>query len=422
MPLVIRLAWRFIRGQQRQGLVSLIAGISVAGLALAIAVLIVVLSVMQGFEREFSQRILGVAPHARLYFAAPRSDWSDLQQQLQRDPAILEVLPFTEFEALAIARGRAYPIGVQGIDSERGLARLSPYIEWAGASSGQTSNTGDTKLAARQLIIGADLAKKLDLQAGDSIRLVRVEAGSERSAGLSASTRTRLYSLEIAGLLRTGTQLDAQVGLVDLAFANQVRGLDEHAQGLQLWVENVFDVNAEVRAAIDGVDLDGYLSSWKSDYGNLYAAIQLSRQLVVMLVATIVAVAVFNVFVTLGMVVRHKQAEIAILRTLGLSRPRLLIVFVCQGVMIALPGCLIGAVVGVILSNLLPGSVAGLQAMLDIELLDTAIYPINYLPADTRWQDVTAIVITALGMSFIATLLPAFQASRLQPAAVLRRG
>ena len=185
-------------------------------------------------------------------------------------------------------------------------------------------------------------------------------------------------------------------------------------------VNDVFNVSEIAYNAAITAGVYGHLTHWKTDYGNLYAAIQLSRQLVVMLVATIVAVAVFNIFVTLGMVVRHKRNEIAVLKTLGLTRKRVIALFFLLGVIIAIPGCVLGAIAGIAISIILPDVVVVFQNMLGIELLNTDIYPINYLPTELRFRDVLTIIGLALGMSFIATLAPAFQASRMQPAGVLK--
>lgn len=412
------LAWRFFRGNREHGLVSLISAISITGMTLAIALLVVVLSVMNGFEEEFRERILGVVPHARLQFEMPREDWRELQGRFLGEAGITRVVPFIEFEALAIYRGAVTPVGVQGIDSAVGVTALEPFVEWGQSRKSlvdyrQSPGSGE-------ILVGAALAKRIGLETGDKLRLLRVEAMTGETTQ-SANKRTRIYSATVAGILNTGTQLDNQVGLVDLAFAQEIKGLGDRVEGLQFQVNDVFQARKIVYESAKNSGIHGYFSDWKSTYGNLHAAIQLSRQLVVMLVATIVAVAVFNIFVTLGMVVRYKRKEIAILKTLGLTRSRVLKLFFWQGVIIALPGCVIGAAIGVALSAVLPELVIYLQDFMDRELLSTEIYPISYLPTAVRTLDIVVIVAVALVMSFIATLLPAFQAARLAPAVVLNQ-
>jgi len=427
-----QLAWRFFRGNREHGLVSLISAISITGMTLAIALLVIVLSVMNGFEKEFRERILGVVPHARVEFEIPRADWRELQSGFLGQAGITQVVPFIEFEALAISGGRVTPVGVQGLDFASGITALEAYVEWS--ENKKSREGGQQEFHAGEIIVGSGLARRIGLHNGDKLRLLRVEAmsGSDgRTSGISnfssgtggnsVEKRTRIFSATVAGILNTGTQLDNQIGLVDLAFAEKIRGLNGRVEGLQFQVSDVFQAREIVYEPAKNLAVHGYFSDWKSTYGNLYAAIQLSRQLVVMLVATIVAVAVFNIFVTLGMVVRYKRKEIAILKTLGLTRWRVLKLFFWQGVIIALPGCVIGAAIGIGISSILPELVVYLQNYMDRELLSTEIYPINYLPTEVRILDIIVIVAVALVMSFIATLLPAFQAARLAPAVVLNQ-
>ena len=404
------LGWRFFIGSARGTLISFISAVALLGMSLAIALLILVLSVMNGFETEFRQRILGLAPHASLSFQPPLSHWREAQRQLQQHPAVSDAQPVIEINAVALRQGRAQPLQLQGVDYLALQPRFAAYIEDSGKS-----------LQRGEIIIGAQLAEKLALQRGQNLRLLL----PDHDITENGREQTKIHSLRVREILRSNTELDNYLGLISLAEAAAITGT-EAVETLQIQVRDVFSA-AHTASQIAEQLAQQYphsiwISDWSQRYGNLYSAIQLSRQLVGLLLASVIAVAAFNILVTLGMMVRHKRADIAILRTIGLSRSAILQAFVVQGMTISLLGCLLGSLLGILLANAAPALAEQLQQWIGVELLQTDIYPINYLPSQLRGEDIVLICSTALLITLLATLYPAWRAAQIAPANALQQG
>lgn len=412
------LGWRFFAGRERNALVSFISAVSIAGLSLAIALLIVVLSVMNGFEKEFRERILGLAPHATLWFAAPVDDWQGIVSSLESEADVIRAQPIIEFKAMAVAANRVQPVLVQGVDYSKVSTLMKAYL---GSSQQEgTAKHQATVLAEKNLVIGAGLAKQLALSAGDKLRLMVPDSSAINSSGFDAASHAVSHSFILSDTLQTGTEIDNGIALINLSDAARISQLGSQIQGIQLQVVDIFQARHIATHLAINHQLPVRISDWTQSFGNLYTAIQLSRQMVVLLLTSIIAVAVFNVFVTLGMVVKHKRADIAILRTLGFTRRGVLLSFVIQGMLISIVGCIVGAVAGCLLALAAPSFVGGIEILLGVELLRTDIYPINYLPSQIKAADIALVCLVALTMSLLATLYPAWRAASILPAKALR--
>jgi len=412
------LGWRFFAGRERTALVSFISSVSIAGLSLAIALLIVVLSVMNGFEKEFRDRILGLAPHATLWFAAPIDDWQKVVDLLASEADVIRAQPIIEFKAMAVAANRVQPVLIQGVDYSKVSTLMKAYL-----SSGQqtaASKTQSKDLLDKNLILGAGLANQLGLVPGDKLRLMVPNNTNNNAANFNAASSAVSHSFIISDTLITGTEIDNGIGLINLDDAARITQLDGQIQGIQIQVVDIFQARRIATHLAINHQLPVRISDWTQTFGNLYTAIQLSRQMVVLLLTSIIAVAVFNVFVTLGMVVKHKRTDIAILRTLGFTRRGVLLSFVIQGMLIAVIGCVIGAIAGCLLALAAPSLVGGIELLLGVELLRTDIYPINYLPSQIKAADIFLVCGVALTMSLLATLYPAWRAASILPAKALR--
>lgn len=411
------LAWRFFAGRERNALVSFISAVSIFGLALAIALLIVVLSVMNGFEKEFRDRILGLAPHATLWFDQPVEDWQSIVESLEGERDIIRAQPIIEFKAMAVAANQVRPILIQGVDYPKLSPLLQPYL---GTHQMKDLKKTDTKeLAHSNIFLGVQLATQLGLEQGDNIRLM-VPDNSTSTVAFDSSGRANSYSFQLSDTLITGTEIDNVVGLISLRHAAAITHLGNGIQGIQLQVVDLFQARRIATLQAINHQLPVRITDWTQSFGNLYTAIQLSRQMVVLLLTTIIAVAVFNVFVTLGMVVKHKKSDIAILRTMGFTRRGVLFSFVMQGMLIASIGCIIGALFGSLLAYLAPSLMDLIEFLLGVDLLRTDVYPINYLPSQLKVSDIALVCLAALGMSFLATLYPAWRAANILPATTLR--
>jgi lipoprotein-releasing system permease protein len=317
-----------------------------------------------------------------------------------------------------VAANKVQPVLVQGVDYSKVSALMSDYL--SSTQQGVQANP----LEDKQIILGAQLAKNFDLNAGDKLRLMVPDGAAGNNSRASGSnyhnSSAVSYSFLLSDTLVTGTEIDNAIGLVTLSDAARITDLNAQIQGIQLQVADIFQArHIATRLAIN-YQLPVRITDWTQSFGNLYTAIQLSKQVVVLLLTSIIAVAVFNVFVTLGMVVKHKKTDIAILRTLGFTRRGVLLSFIMQGMLIAGIGCIIGVFAGCLLALAAPSLVGVIEVLLGIELLRTDVYPINYLPSQIKATDILLVCAAALIMSFLATLYPAWRAASVLPAKALR--
>ncbi|KZX60222.1 hypothetical protein A3709_13080 [Halioglobus sp. HI00S01] len=402
-----RVARRYTFAFGQGHLSTFLSSLSMLGLVLAIALLIIVLSVMNGFDREMRERILSLVPHITVYSHEPMDDWPDLSLSLEQHPQVREVAPFSQFDALFM-RGNEIETA-QGI----GLPMDSPATRRLLES---LDDEQFSAFAARDdgLVLGVGIARRLGVAAGDMVTLI-VPGG-----GLTGDTgRTRFESLYLAGVIATGTELDEAMALLHLDKASTLAGLGDAVSGLRVVTSDVFSSSRLAWELVNQLPVGHYATHWKMTHGNLYAAIQLSRDLVSILLFSIIAVAAFNVVSSLVLVVFDKRDNIAILRTLGASGGDIAWIFVLQGAMIGLVGVALGSSLGVLGSQLVPGFVSALEAALGTQFLDTDVYPVSFVPVDLLWRDVAAVAGIALVMCLVAAIYPAIRAARLAPAAVL---
>ena len=410
-----QIARRFLNGHSREPLIRFIGRISMVGMAIAVAILILVLSVMNGFEREFTDRILGFVPHATLDLRNKQSEsWSEAADRLSQAEGIRRITPFVQLDAMLIRGSRVEPVRLVGQTPEE-IARV--YADFLSENPEELESNG--------VFLGHRLAQALGVDTGDAIRLLFNEpADSEQNKEKSLVIGgNRLATFSVAGTLDSGTELDRYVALSSINSVASLKygaGASAFIDGFHIRVNRLFEVRSVVHAAARESEVYGSFSDWSSEYGNLYLAIQLSRQMVVFLLAAIVAIAAFNIFVTLGMSVRHRQNEIAILKTLGFRKSGLKLTFALQGMYIFIPGFVWGCAGGILLAILLPHLVPVIETLAGIEFLDPSVYPIDYLPSEIRFTDIALTFILALLISLLATLIPAWRAANLQPAAVLK--
>ncbi len=397
---------RYAGARQRNQLVSFISAISILGLVLAVALLVVVLSVMNGFDRELRERILGVLPQASLYHRDGIDDWQSLQQQLLGNPQVRAASPFVELQGLLSVKQEVAPVAIYGV---------------AAAEEAKTSSIGDYispeefRLLAQgdALLLGRGLADKLALEVDDKLLLIVPSGGGARQA-------PKLQSLRVAAIFTTGTEVDNSLALMDLMAASALSGQPSRVTALRLQLDDLFAAPQVVRQIVHNLPYGYYSSDWTRTHGNLFQAIQMSKKLVGLLLVLIIAISAFNVVSTLIMVVVDKQGDIAILRSLGTSTREIMGIFMVQGSLIGVVGTALGLALGLLLSLVVTDLVQGLERLLDLQFLKSDVYPISYLPVDVRWQDVVLVGGVALLMAFMATIYPAWRASRVQPAEALR--
>ena len=404
----LRIAVRYTFAFGQGHLSAFLSSLSILGLVLAISLLIIVLSVMNGFDKEMRERILSLVPHITIYSDMPIVDWHKNAELLKAHPEVEEVTPFAQFDALIMRGMDIETVRGIGLDpSQNGaFAPLVPYLEAQQATQFQQQEDG--------LILGAGVAEHLGVTVGERVNLIVPGAGRTGELG-----PTRFKTVQVSAILSTGTELDQSVALVHLALASDLAGLDGQVSGFRITTSELFAVQTTAWDLQRILPPGFYSTNWMMTHGNLYSAIQLSRDLISILLFSIIAVAAFNVVSSLVLVVLDKQGNIAILRTLGATGADIAWVFVLQGAMIGLVGVVLGSVAGALGSQAVPSLVSWLEQILGMRFLNTDVYPVSFLPVDLLLRDVMTVGGVALAMCVIAAIYPARRAAKMSPALIL---
>ena len=407
LPIIIGL--RYTGAKRRNHFISFISAISMAGLTLGVAVLILVLSVMNGFDRELRQRILGMVPHAALYSKDGLENWQELANQVKAKPGIVGVAPFVNIQGMMSHKGRVQGVMVNGIEPEweKKVSILPDFMklgEFDSLSAGEY-----------HIILGDLLARKLGVTLGEKVTLIMPEASLT-----PAGVMPRLKRFTVSGVFSVGAELDANFAYIHMVDAAKMARMKYPAQGLRLKTEDLFQAPRIAWNLTFDLDASITSSDWTRTHGNLFQAIQMEKTMIGLLLLIIVAVAAFNIVSTLVMVVTDKQGDIAILRTLGMSPGSIMQVFMVQGSVIGVVGILLGTSLGIVLALTVTDIIAGIERLLDVQFLNANVYFISYLPSELNWQDVMVVTGSGLLMSFLATLYPAYRASKVKPAEALR--
>jgi len=387
---------------------SFMSRLAMLGLVLAVAVLLVVLSIMNGFDREMRERILSLVPHITVHAVNGVAPAVTIAEQLVAHPDVLAASPFVQFQGLLMQQRRVEAVLGLGLSTAEGLELQAMAGGAAGADFLGGSEDG--------LLLGAPLAERLGVDTGERLTLLVPVATGARGV---TSTRTQVFTVN--GLLRTGTELDENLAVLSLAAASSLAGLDGAPSGYRLHTTDIFGVSELGRTLAATLPPGYYLTNWTMTHGNLYAAIQLSRQLITLLLLSIIGVAAFNVVSSLVLVVIDKQGDIAILRTLGATPGDIATIFLSQGALIGLAGGILGGCLGGLLSLAVPAAVGVAEHLLGARLLATDVYPVSFIPVDLRLQDVALVSAAALFLCLAAALYPALRAARLAPAEVLQQ-
>lgn len=407
------ISWRYQRGKQKNPLVSLISKFSAIGIALGVAVLIVGLSAMNGFERELNQRILAVVPHAEITINPNANDAAinhkqDLISRLKTNEKITALSPFVSFTALVENGSKLKVVQVKGVDkaAEDQVSSLGKFVEADGWQ--QFGKEGG-------LVLGYGIAKDLDVKAGDWVTLLISQQNGEEK--MSQPNRERV---QVTGILRLDGQLDHSYALLSLPQAQELLGYQaDQISGVELKVADPFKVQELDYSALSDYPQFLYVQNWIAKFGYMYRDIQLIRTVMYIAMVLVIGVACFNIVSTLIMAVKDKQGDIAIMRTLGANNGFIKRIFIWYGLQAGMKGCLIGIVLGVILALNLTTFIQGLEHLLGKKLLSDGIYFIDFLPSELHWQDVLLVLVAALVLSLLASLYPASRAAKLQPAQVL---
>lgn len=407
------ISWRYQRGKQKNRLVSLISLFSSVGIALGVAVLIIGLSAMNGFERELNQRVLSVVPHAELYSYngnenVPIQAGERLEKLVSENPNMSAVSPFVSFTGL-IENGSQLKIAqVRGVDPKKQdqVSQLSHYIP---AEQWQAFHQEGG------LILGAGIAKDLSVEAGDEVTLLLPQPTEDGK--LAQPLR---FSLPVTGILKLEGQLDHSYALLPLTKAQELLEYSpQEISGVELSLKAPFAVNQLALPELNAFEQPLYLNTWIDKFGYMYNDIQLIRAVMYIAMVLVIGVACFNIISTLIMAVKDKQGDIAIMRTLGANNRFIKQIFLWYGLISGMKGAVIGLILGVLLALNLTAIIKSLEQFFGVKLLSDGIYFIDFLPSELHWQDIVYVLLATLVLSLCASLYPASRAAKLSPAQVL---
>jgi lipoprotein-releasing system permease protein len=410
-PIEIGIALRYMRSRNRNRFISFISLISIFGIAIAVAVLIIVLSVMNGFEHEVRTKILSVVSHAAITGAGGRlDDWRQVQDIAKNHPETASVARFVSGQGMLVGEERIKGVQIRGVDPDAEL-RTSGFQEMM--------ESGDlTSLEARgyRIIIGRALADLLEVGVGDKLILI-ISRGITTPAGLVP----RMRRFEVSGIFNAGMyEYDQGLALINIEDAARLFQLGDAVSGVRLAVHNPMYASATVREIARSLGRDVFITDWTRQHANFFRSIQLTKSIIFIILLLVVAVAAFNIVSTLVMVVREKRAEIAILRTLGCSPVGILGVFVAQGTLIGILGTSMGVALGVFVTINLSGIVVGVEKILGFKFLAPDIYFISDFPSRIDSGDVIQVALIGTFLSFVSTMIPAWKAAAMAPAEALR--
>ncbi|MEP7247245.1 MAG: lipoprotein-releasing ABC transporter permease subunit [Gammaproteobacteria bacterium] len=398
---------RHLRSTHRRGFVSFVAFMSVMGLTLGVATLIVVLSVMNGFERELRSRILSVTSHATLMgLNGTMPEWRDIQAAAAKRPGVVAAVPYIESEALLTNGRRVTGSMVRGVlpEEERKATGLAQHLKGG--------RLEDLQAGQYNVILGASLARALGAKIGDSVVIMAPE-GTATPSGVVP----RMRRFHVTALFES----DNGLALIHMSDAARLYHLGDSVTGIRIALDDPMRAPRAVRDIALALGGEGfYVSDWTRKHANFFRSIEITKSMMFMILLMLVAVAAFNIVATLVMIVKEKQTDIAILRTLGAGPPNVLGIFAIQGVSIGLAGTLLGAALGVLVSHNLQSLVGGLERLLGTHFLDASVYYMSDLPAYVEGMDVLKVCSVAFLLCALATLYPAWRASRTAPAEALR--
>ncbi|MGA6104321.1 lipoprotein-releasing ABC transporter permease subunit [Pseudomonas solani] len=411
-PLPLYIGARYTRAKRRSYFVSFISLTSMIGLALGVLVMILVLSVMNGFDREMRERVLGMVPHATIESATPINDWQALADKVRAQPGIAAVAPFTQMQGLLTNNGKVQKVLVNAVDPvlEGQVSIIDDYFKLGDLASLRAGEFG--------IVIGDKAATKLGVGMGDKVTFVLPEV-----AVTPAGVFPRMKRFTVVGIFHVGAgELDGALAVANIKDTARLhRWKPDQVQGLRLKLDDLFQaprVAWQIAGQLKGEDF--YARDWTRTHGNLYQAIRMEKTMIGLLLLLIVAVAAFNIISTLVMVVTDKKGDIAILRTLGATPGQIMGIFMVQGTVIGVVGTAIGCVLGILAALNVSAAISWLEDVLGHKFLSADVYFIDYLPSQLMLEDVVLVCGAALVLSFFATLYPAWRAARTQPAEALR--
>jgi len=411
LPFELLIGLRYTHAKRRNHFISFISIVSMAGIALGVMALIVVLSVMNGFQEELRARILGVAAHLEISGPAERlSDWRGVLAQARQNDDVMSGAPYVNAQGMLANGDMVRGAIIRGVlpEMEKQVADFEQYMK--------SGKLADLKSGEFGIVLGADLARVLGVYPGDKVVLLTPQ-GNITPAGVMP----RVKQFTVTGIFEAGMfEYDSGLALIHLQDAQKLLRLGEDVTGVRLKLVELFRAPLVTRDLAQSLLGDYYLTDWTKSHANFFRAVAIEKRMMFLILLLIVAVAAFNIVSTLVMAVTDKQSDIAILRTLGARPGSIMKIFMVQGSFIGVLGTLLGVASGVLLALNLETVVPIIERMAGMDLFPADVYYINELPSKLDWSEVGLISLISLLISLVATLYPSWRASRINPAEALR--
>jgi lipoprotein-releasing system permease protein len=411
-PLELFIGLRYTRAKRRNHFISFISIISILGIALGVATLITVISVMNGFERELRDRILGMASHATINpLTDAMTDWPALVEQASQHPEVVGAAPYIEGEVMMNNGRRVSGSLIRGVIPE--MERMVSEV----AEKMVIGDFDDLLPGEYGIILGRELALMLGVTAGDKFTVITPQANST-----PVGIMPRMRRFTVVGIFEVGMfEYDRTLAFMHIEDAGKLLRLEEGGvSGVRLKLQDMFTARRVASELASGLNDNYWISDWTRRHSNYFKAVQTEKKVMFVILTLILTVAAFNIVSTLIMVVTDKQSDIAILRTLGISPGSIMKIFIVQGTLIGVFGAAIGMLGGVLLATNVEAIVSFLESIFQTKFLAPDIYYISELPSHMRWSDVGTIGGVSFLLSILATLYPAWRASQVQPAEALR--
>ncbi len=402
---------RYTRARRRNRFIGINSAVSMIGIAVGVWALIVVLSVMNGFQKEVRTRILGVVAHLQILADDNRlENFREVMKTVAQHPRVIAAAPFVQAQAMLSSGQSVRGAVVRGIlpGEEEKVADLARHM--------RTGALEDLRPGEFGVILGTDLARALGVQRGDKIALIAPQ-GVVTPAGVIP----RLKQFTVVGVFEAGiADADAGLALTHMRDAQTLYQMGEAASGVRLKLDDLFAARAVGRELLSMLPRNVFAADWTRSHANFFRAVEIEKRMMFLILGLIVLVAAINIISTLVMAVTDKQADIAILRTLGAAPGSVLQIFMVQGMVLGVVGTLAGVVVGVITALNVDRIVKSIEELFAIKFLSKDVYLIPDLPSDLQMNDVLSITLMALALSFLATIYPSWRAGRVNPAEALR--
>ena len=410
-PYELFVGLRYTRAKRRNHFISFISVTSMLGIALGVAALIVVLSVMNGFQKELRARILGVASHVQITgMAGGLKDWQRIASQTAANKEVVAAAPYVMAQGLISNHQTVQGSIVRGIlpAEEDKVADIGMHMKSGSLGALQSGKFG--------IVLGSELALSIGARVGDKIVVIAPQ-GQVTPAGIMP----RIKQFDVVGIFEVGMyEYDAGLALIHLDDAQKLYRMEDKVSGVRLKLKDLFAAPRVARELTHTLDADVYVADWTRSHANFFRAVQIEKRVMFIILLLIVAVAAFNIVSTLVMAVTDKRADIAILRTLGAAPGEIMKIFIIQGALIGVIGTLAGVLGGVLIAWNVDVVVPAIERLIGVQFLAKDVYYISDLPSDLHLQDVVVIALTSFALSLAATLYPSLRAARVNPAEALR--